>query len=283
MDLDEFLNASELSLALTQGERSLEDISSGRVDETKDNELEVELDKVSELLENNSQARESQLNSRVSSCGTAYLQAPVLLSTISDCNNASDEELDSKEMQKEKNPGNFLTQRQSPVSPLSSSNSFETDEGQGESIDSDEGQMLQNSHFDENSLNKQGKRETKTTQPKRSNIKSDKRGQTALPKKMKTSRVELLNYNPTPATRKGKRKSIPEECKDAKYWERREKNNVAAKRSRDMRREKECCIKERVNELELENSKLRETVEELTRKLASSERKLKEKERKSTR
>ena len=330
MDLDEFLSASELSLALTQEEKSLVDFSRGRVNEAKDNEFE-ELDKVSELLDNNSQLGENGLDSHASTCGTTYLstlhnspagqeQVPGVLSIIADCNtcNSTDAKLDSNEMQKGKksdapkvhaftltlsSPGNKLMQGQPPVSPLSTCNSLETDEGKGDSIDSDEGQLLQssthgsnydkdpqernlhkNSSFNENSLNLQGKGKTRAAKSRRSNTKPVKTGQGTLTKKQKSFlQTDLLDYNPTPVTRKGKRKKIPEECKDAKYWERRERNNVAAKRSRDMRREKECCIKERVTELEQENSKLRETVQELTKKLAFSEQKLKEKERKASR
>ncbi len=41
---------------------------------------------------------------------------------------------------------------------------------------------------------------------------------------------------------------------DEKYWKRRAKNNEAAKRSRDLRREKENQIMQRVAFLERENS-----------------------------
>nr|CAD7410340.1 unnamed protein product [Timema cristinae] len=48
-----------------------------------------------------------------------------------------------------------------------------------------------------------------------------------------------------------------EECKDAAYWERRRKNNEAAKRSRDARRAKEDEIAIRAAFLEQENMKLK--------------------------
>ncbi|XP_059155596.1 uncharacterized protein LOC131940795 isoform X2 [Physella acuta] len=52
-------------------------------------------------------------------------------------------------------------------------------------------------------------------------------------------------------------RSLPDEQKDAAYWERRRKNNDAAKRSRDARRAKEDEIAIRAAMLEQENLKLR--------------------------
>ena len=45
-----------------------------------------------------------------------------------------------------------------------------------------------------------------------------------------------------PSMRKRAKRMVSDECKDAKYWERRRKNNLAAKRSRDLRRIKETQI-----------------------------------------
>lgn len=50
---------------------------------------------------------------------------------------------------------------------------------------------------------------------------------------------------------------------DEKYWQRRKKNNVAAKRSRDARRLKENQITVRAAFLERENTALRTEVAEL--------------------
>ena len=55
-------------------------------------------------------------------------------------------------------------------------------------------------------------------------------------------------------------KSVPEDKKDEAYWERRRKNNEAAKRSRDARRAKEEEIALRAAFLEQENLKLRAQV-----------------------
>ena len=59
------------------------------------------------------------------------------------------------------------------------------------------------------------------------------------------------------------RQYVDEIAKDDKYWERRRKNNQAAKRSRDLRREKEMVLKERAAYLEEENRQLREEVQKL--------------------
>lgn len=60
----------------------------------------------------------------------------------------------------------------------------------------------------------------------------------------------------TPGQRRRGR-SLPEELKDEAYWERRRKNNEAAKRSRDSRRAKEDEIAMRAALLERENMQLR--------------------------
>ena len=63
--------------------------------------------------------------------------------------------------------------------------------------------------------------------------------------------------------RRNDRQYVDESAKDDKYWERRRKNNQAAKRSRDLRREKEMVLKERAAYLEEENRQLREEVQKL--------------------
>ena len=56
---------------------------------------------------------------------------------------------------------------------------------------------------------------------------------------------------------------IPEK-KDEKYWEKRNKNNVAARRSREARRLKENQISLRTAYLEQENASLKSTVQSAT-------------------
>lgn len=55
-----------------------------------------------------------------------------------------------------------------------------------------------------------------------------------------------------------KREFIPEDRKDATYWEKRRKNNEAAKRSREKRRANDYLLERRLLELSKENSQLQE-------------------------
>lgn len=75
---------------------------------------------------------------------------------------------------------------------------------------------------------------------------------------MSTNQSESDNLSPQ-LTASGRRRprSLPDEQKDDAYWERRRKNNEAAKRSRDARRAKEDEIAIRAALLEQENLKLR--------------------------
>lgn len=59
---------------------------------------------------------------------------------------------------------------------------------------------------------------------------------------------------------------VPEESKDEKYWRRRNKNNIAAKRSREARRAKENQIIMRAGYLEKENARLTGENSELKRR-----------------
>ncbi|CAF1127863.1 unnamed protein product [Adineta steineri] len=60
-------------------------------------------------------------------------------------------------------------------------------------------------------------------------------------------------------------KFVPDELKDEKYWARRRKNNLAAKRSRDARRMKENQIALRADFLERESDLLKKQLEDLKR------------------
>lgn len=57
---------------------------------------------------------------------------------------------------------------------------------------------------------------------------------------------------PQPMIKKSRKQFVPDELKDDKYWARRRKNNIAAKRSRDARRQKENQIAMRARFLEKE-------------------------------
>ncbi|XP_026171881.1 TEF transcription factor, PAR bZIP family member a isoform X2 [Mastacembelus armatus] len=80
------------------------------------------------------------------------------------------------------------------------------------------------------------------------------------PRKHRFTEEEL---KPQPMIKKAKKVFVPEEQKDEKYWQRRTKNNLAAKRSRDARRLKENQITVRAAFLERENTALRSEVAEL--------------------
>ncbi|XP_076855662.1 HLF transcription factor, PAR bZIP family member b [Brachyhypopomus gauderio] len=84
------------------------------------------------------------------------------------------------------------------------------------------------------------------------------------PRKHKFSEEEL---KPQPMIKKARKVFIPEDMKDDKYWVRRKKNNMAAKRSRDARRLKENQIAIRAGFLEKENTALRQEVAELRKEL----------------
>ncbi|KAI4889989.1 hypothetical protein NFI96_013247 [Prochilodus magdalenae] len=84
------------------------------------------------------------------------------------------------------------------------------------------------------------------------------------PRKHKFSDEEL---KPQPMIKKARKIFIPEDLKDDKYWARRRKNNMAAKRSRDARRLKENQIAIRAGFLEKENSALRQEVADLRKEL----------------
>ncbi|XP_041735549.1 thyrotroph embryonic factor isoform X1 [Coregonus clupeaformis] len=85
-------------------------------------------------------------------------------------------------------------------------------------------------------------------------------GELFNPRKHKFSDEDL---KPQPMIKKAKKVFVPTEQKDDKYWSRRKKNNVAAKRSRDARRLKENQITVRASFLERENAVLRQQVAEL--------------------
>lgn len=68
---------------------------------------------------------------------------------------------------------------------------------------------------------------------------------------------------PQPMIKKSRKIYVPEEQKDEKYWERRRKNNIAAKRSRDARRIKENQIVIRAVYLEKESGALKADILEL--------------------
>jgi len=91
------------------------------------------------------------------------------------------------------------------------------------------------------------------------------------PRKRNFSEEEL---KPQPIIKKSKKVFVPEDCKDEKYWNRRHKNNFAAKRSRDARRVKENQIAMRAAYLEKENGCLRDEVNKLRKENAKLKNKV---------
>ncbi|KAM9462204.1 TEF transcription factor, PAR bZIP family member a isoform 2-T2 [Clarias gariepinus] len=91
-------------------------------------------------------------------------------------------------------------------------------------------------------------------------------GELFNPRKHRFSEDDL---KPQPIIKKAKKIFVPEDQKDEKYWQRRKKNNIAAKRSRDARRVKENQITVRAAFLERENVALRQEVAELRKDLGS--------------
>jgi len=72
----------------------------------------------------------------------------------------------------------------------------------------------------------------------------------------------LDELRPQPIIRKRKKSYVSFDKKDDKYWEKRNKNNVAARRSREARRLKENQISLRTAFLESENAQLKSAFEE---------------------
>jgi len=66
---------------------------------------------------------------------------------------------------------------------------------------------------------------------------------------------------PQPIIRKRKKAFVPSDAKDKEYWAKRDKNNVAARRSREARRLKENQIALRTAFLEKENQQLKFDIE----------------------
>jgi len=73
---------------------------------------------------------------------------------------------------------------------------------------------------------------------------------------------DLEELRPQPIIRKRKKTAVPDEMKDDKYWEKRAKNKLATRRSREARRLKENQIALRAAFLEKENKLLKKQLED---------------------
>jgi len=81
-------------------------------------------------------------------------------------------------------------------------------------------------------------------------------------------------------SKKSKKQYVPDDLKDDKYWARRRKNNMAAKRSRDARRVKENQIAMRAAFLEKEvNAVLKAELDKVTKLYASALKRLEQYEK----
>lgn len=164
----------------------------------------------------------------------------------------------------------------------------DTDEGRGESISSENVASLSSSeslHSNEND-NKVVARKRK-----RKSTANDTATQKAAPRRRrrKTENADKKAANGASTApignggetsklfgvgQRGSRQSVDDEAKDDKYWERRRKNNQAAKKSRDLKRQKEMCVAEKAAVLEEENKQLREEVKKLKEYLKTLDSKI---------
>lgn len=97
----------------------------------------------------------------------------------------------------------------------------------------------------------------------------------AISENSKQSETEYkYHYNPVPVKRKAERQFVSDVEKDDKYWKRRKRNNEAARRSRDMRRQKEIEISMKWKNLEQENVRLKKELQKLKDRANELERQL---------
>ncbi|XP_070578391.1 D site-binding protein-like [Ptychodera flava] len=93
-------------------------------------------------------------------------------------------------------------------------------------------------------------------------------GLSSLPSMCSSSAAAAALHSDRLSGASRKRRSLPDEMKDESYWERRRKNNDAAKRSRDARKAKEDEVAIRAALLEQENIRLRVEVAALKEETA---------------
>lgn len=72
-------------------------------------------------------------------------------------------------------------------------------------------------------------------------------------------------YDPKPLTRKTRRALVPEEQKNQKYWMKRMRNNVAARKSREDRRRKELEVLQTMQALQDENQKMKSFINDIVK------------------
>lgn len=83
------------------------------------------------------------------------------------------------------------------------------------------------------------------------------------------------DFQPSCSAKKSRRASPnPSTGRDEKYWERRKRNNLAAKRSREAKRAREIAVAKKTSTLEKENNTLRRQVQRLKAAISKAEKKL---------
>lgn len=91
-----------------------------------------------------------------------------------------------------------------------------------------------------------------------------------------TRRPITRQHNSAAVGRKTSRTLVNDSFKDKKYWDRRIKNNIAAKRSRDAKRLKEISVVERWKFLEEENERLKREISNMKERTKELENELQE-------
>ena len=194
------------------------------------------------------------------------------------CTGLSRTESDYSEDELDQDLGNFIDEENIPAEYIlsqgfdSSSTSLtapsirstscsDTDEGRGESVCSAENHASLSSSESLTSVNSN---ENGKPARKKRKIKHVNHKEKVAPKKRSKTSDGVNTFPKSGGVRpRGDRRTVDESAKDDKYWERRRKNNQAAKRSRDLKRQKEMTVKERAACLEDENRQLREEVQKL--------------------
>ena len=93
--------------------------------------------------------------------------------------------------------------------------------------------------------------------------------------KMDKAEIEELELCSVAAVKsRTPRTKVADNKKDDKYWERRRRNNLAAKRSRESKRAYHMEVAQKTVLLEKENAELRKTLQNLKAKIDKTERKL---------
>lgn len=67
----------------------------------------------------------------------------------------------------------------------------------------------------------------------------------------------VSHYSGSDKEWKRERYAVPDECKDERYWRKRSRNNMSAKKSREAKRAKDILIARKIDELEKENAMLK--------------------------